>query len=70
METDKILLFYLTVPPLLFILGILIVELDLFKRLNMLIIILLAAIAELFERRDKKYQKAMKEIKGTQHVRL
>lgn len=57
-----LILFYLTVPPALFILGILIVELDILKRFAMAIIILLAAIAELFERLSKKYDKAMEEI--------
>ena len=69
MEPEKIILFYLTVPPALFIVGILIVELDIFKlmflelkRFAMVIIILFAAIAELFERLNKKYDKAAKEI--------
>ena len=69
METEKIILFYLTVPPALFIVGILIVELDIFKlmflelkRFAMAIIILLAAIAALFEKLDRKYDKASEEI--------
>jgi len=64
-----LILFYLTVPPVLFILGILLVELDILKlmalelkRFAMVIIVLLAAIAELFERLSKKYEKAMEEI--------
>ena len=69
MEPEKIILFYLTVPPALFIVGILIVELDILKlmvlelkRFAMVIIILLAAIAALFEKLDKKYDKASKEF--------
>ena len=65
-----LILFYLTVPPALFIIGIFIVELDILKlmvlelkRFAMVIIVLLAAIAELFERLSKKYDKAMEEIK-------
>lgn len=64
-----LILFYLTVPPALFIVGILIVELDILrlmlfelKRFAMAIIILLAAIAALFEKLDKKYDKASKEF--------
>ena len=64
-----LILFYLTVPPALFIVGILIVELDIFKlmflelkRFAMAIIILLAAIAALFEKLDRKYDKASEEI--------
>ena len=70
METEKLILFYLTVPPALFILGILLVELDILKlmvlelkRFAMVIIVLLAAIAALFEKLEKKYDKAMEEIK-------
>ena len=69
METEKLILFYLTVPPALFIVGILLVELDIFKlmvlelkRFAMAIIILLASIAALFEKLDKKYDKASKEF--------
>lgn len=64
-----LILFYLTVPPAMFIAGILLVELDILKlmvlelkRFAMAIIILLAAIAALFEKLDKKYDKASKEF--------
>jgi len=69
METEMLILFYLTVPPALFIVGILLIELDILKlmvlelkRFAMAIIILLAAIAALFEKLDKKYDKASKEF--------
>jgi hypothetical protein len=68
-ETEMLILFYLTVPPAMFIAGILLVELDILKlmvlelkRFAMAIIILLAAIAALFEKLDKKYDKASKEF--------
>jgi hypothetical protein len=63
MEAEKIILFYLTVPPALFILGILIVELDLYKLVKMVVITILAlSVFALFEKLDDKYEKARKEI--------
>jgi hypothetical protein len=68
-EPEKIILFYLTAPPALFIIGILLIELNILKvmvlelkRFAMSIIILLAAIVALFEKLDKRYEKAREEI--------
>jgi hypothetical protein len=63
METDKILLFYLTVPPALAILLIVLYELNKHNKIRMDIIFVLGLLVyRLFERRNKQYQKAMKEI--------
>jgi len=67
-DPEKIILFYLTAPPALFIVGILLIELDILKvilelkRFAMSIIILLAAIVALFEKLNKRYEKAKQDI--------
>jgi hypothetical protein len=59
METD--ILFYLTVPPALLIILILLYELKIFR---MAIVVVIAAIVALFDRLDKKYNQAAKEIEN------
>jgi hypothetical protein len=58
-EAEKVILIYLTVPALVFIILLIMIELKIF---HMAVVIVLAAIAELFERLNKKYDKAMEEI--------
>jgi hypothetical protein len=58
-EAEKVILLYLTVPALVFIIILIMIELKIFQ---MAIVIVLAAIAALFERLDKKYDKASEEI--------
>jgi hypothetical protein len=57
METD--ILFYLTVPPALLIILILLYELKIFR---MAIVVVIAAIVALFEKLNKKFEKAMEEM--------
>jgi hypothetical protein len=58
-ETEKVILLYLTVPPALMILAIVLYELKIFR---MAVVIVLAAMAALFEKLDKRYERARKEI--------
>jgi cell division protein FtsL len=62
-EAEKIILIYLTVPALVFIILLIMVELKIF---HMAVVIVLAAIAALFEKLDKKYDKAKQEINDPQ----
>jgi hypothetical protein len=59
METDSIILLYLTVPAILFIAILIAIELKIFR---MAVVIVLAAMAALFEKLDRKYEKAIEEI--------
>lgn len=52
-------LFYLTVPPIMFVAFLIAHELKLFR---MAIVIVLAAIAALAEQMEKRWRKAAKEI--------
>jgi hypothetical protein len=59
-EPEKVILIYLTVPALVFIMFLIMVELKIF---HMAVVIVIAAIVALFEKLDKKYDKAIEEIK-------
>jgi cell division protein FtsL len=52
-EAEKVILIYLTVPAIMFIILLIIIELNIFKTA---VAIVLAAKAALFERPDKKYE--------------
>jgi hypothetical protein len=59
-EAEKVILIYLTVPAIMFIILLIMIELNIFKTA---VAIVLAAKAALFERPDNKYEKAMEEFK-------
>ena len=59
MSEEKILLIRLTVPAITYIVLLIMRELKLFK---MVVVIVLDAITVLFERLDKRYNEAAKEI--------
>jgi hypothetical protein len=58
-EAEKVILIYLTVPVLVFIMLLIMIELKIF---HMLIGILLLAIVRLFDKLEEKFEKAMEEI--------
>lgn len=62
MEATTVILIALTAPAALLIAFFTLYELYTHKKIQMVISIILAAIAALFERLEKKYEKAAKEL--------
>lgn len=66
MEAEKVILVSLTVPAIAFIALLILYELKIFR---MAVVIVLAGIAALFERLDKRYSKAEKELNDRLQIR-